>query len=1257
MERSPQATVRLSALLAGVAFFSCGDGEAPTRPAPPEPAVATTVTVSPATAELAAFGATLQLSAEVRDQNGRVMTGAALAWSSSDASAATVAATGVVTATGNGTVTITATSGSASGSATVTVEQGVNAVTVYQPFDTLVARGDTVRLTAAATDANGHPVPDAVVAWSSNDPSVAAVDASGLVTAAGDGTATITAAAGGASGTATVTVMQVPGSVAVLPAEAALVALGDTVRLAAEAFDANGHPVAGAEFSWASGDTAVATVDATGLVTAADNGTATITATSGPASGSTDVTIRQAADSIHVESGDGQQAHVSAPLPLPIVVRVVDAGGSAIADVTVVFETENGGSTTPRSADTDSLGLASTTWTLGSSVGAQALRASTAGTSVELHATALDPRPEVRITSGRAAVLEGSGPLFVTLEASPPPDAPLTVRYSIVEDSDPATTHADTADYLDPGNGAVEFTSGLAEIEIHILDDDRVEHPREAFVVALVASEDKYRVARQGSVVVEILEGVCDRTPAVAAEILENSGKRACHQITSHDLRAINPPVWFRPERSEDNPFQGFKEDDFAGLSNVRRLHIDGGDLFSTARTDTMHLPPGLFEDLEQLEDLAIVNTNLTTLPENLFAPLGGLRELSLWQNKLATLPRNLFVDMHELEVLNLNYNPQLASLPAGLFDDLTSLVELDLSCNRVRHACLREISPRLFANLGSLRTLNLERNALTVLRSDALIGLNSLEELNLGQNLLDDLPDGLLVGTAIERLYVAGNPGAPFKFAVNLVRLDRDKAAAGPALVAPHIPQGSPVSTSLPLLLSNARTSDSLLVISGGDASGESATITQTGSSGAYVSLGTLPEVPSYFGYRFERGDPIHLFATSVNQAPAVTESVPNHIIQVGGPVPSVDVTDFFSDPDGDALTIEARTFNETAVGVSVEGTAFELRPRSEGEALVEVSALDPEGFRATQHVWVVVLPEPDRTRFDVDVVWVGPTLPRQRELVRESRDRWTRVLIGDMPDMRFSGTVSCFNEAWRIFGVVDDMLVFVDFPNVGAVSGGAGKGGPCGLRDGSFTPYMGVVSVGYDQWSTDTGLIRIATHELGHALGFHAEVWHQRGLLVNPTWIAGLGADTHFRGVAAREAFDAAGGTDYREGSKVPVENAFSPDHHWKQSYKSDGPIQTGVFQRELMSVFGGPYLSAITVAAFKDLGYVVDLDAADPYELYDGATAAAEAAHSEAEHDDVCLGPIEVRDSSGRLVKTIGEGPATCILSPPLPNGTRR
>ena len=113
--------IRLSAALAGVALvWACG-GDSPTAPPTPEPARPTTVTVSPATADLTALGATVQLSAEVRDQNAGVMAGATVTWSSGDTSVATVDASGLVTAAGNGTATITASAGSGRGMAEITV--------------------------------------------------------------------------------------------------------------------------------------------------------------------------------------------------------------------------------------------------------------------------------------------------------------------------------------------------------------------------------------------------------------------------------------------------------------------------------------------------------------------------------------------------------------------------------------------------------------------------------------------------------------------------------------------------------------------------------------------------------------------------------------------------------------------------------------------------------------------------------------------------------------------------------------------------------------------------------------------------------------------------------------------------------------------------------------------------------------------------------------------------------------------------------
>ena len=114
--------IRLSALLAVVALAKgCGDGDSPSAPPMPEPARPTTVTVSPATTELTVSGATVQLSAEVRDQNSNVMAAATVTWTSSAGSVATVNASGLVTGVAEGTATITASAGSAQGTAQITV--------------------------------------------------------------------------------------------------------------------------------------------------------------------------------------------------------------------------------------------------------------------------------------------------------------------------------------------------------------------------------------------------------------------------------------------------------------------------------------------------------------------------------------------------------------------------------------------------------------------------------------------------------------------------------------------------------------------------------------------------------------------------------------------------------------------------------------------------------------------------------------------------------------------------------------------------------------------------------------------------------------------------------------------------------------------------------------------------------------------------------------------------------------------------------
>lgn len=324
-----QSQVMVSAVLvATLCALGCGDGGTEPSPAP-DPARPTTVTVTPATVELEAIGATAQLSAEIRDQNGQAMAGATVTWSSSAPAAATVSATGLVTAVDNGTASVTATAGGVSGSAAVTVAQEVSTVAVTPGADTLVT-GDTLRLAPEATDANGHVVEGAGFSWASSDTLVAVVDSSGLVTAVSAGEVEVAATAAGVAGRAELAVVApVPTTVSVDPDTVAFSALGDTAQLVAEVRDQVGRPMAGQAVAWASSDTLVGTVDSTGLVTAAGRGTTTITGTSGSASGTARIVVEQALAAVHVSPSSlalavGDTARLSA--------MAVDARGHEVMD-------------------------------------------------------------------------------------------------------------------------------------------------------------------------------------------------------------------------------------------------------------------------------------------------------------------------------------------------------------------------------------------------------------------------------------------------------------------------------------------------------------------------------------------------------------------------------------------------------------------------------------------------------------------------------------------------------------------------------------------------------------------------------------------------------------------------------------------------------------------------------------------------------------------------------------------------------------
>ncbi len=282
------ANGRVTALLPGTATIrATSEGQTGTATItvtalPPAPVAS--VTVTPPTAEVQ-VGGTVQLTATPRDAAGNPLTGRTVTWESTAPAVATVDASGLVTAVAPGTTTIRATSEGRTGTSTITVTAPppapVASVSVTPPTGELDP-GGTLQLTATPRDAAGNPLTGRQVTWESSAPGIATVDASGRVTAVAPGTATIRATSEGRTGTATVTVRTPPptpvATVTVTPANPQL-DTGQTVRLTATVRDAAGNVLTGRTVTWTSANTNVATVDATGLVTAVRKGRVTITAT------------------------------------------------------------------------------------------------------------------------------------------------------------------------------------------------------------------------------------------------------------------------------------------------------------------------------------------------------------------------------------------------------------------------------------------------------------------------------------------------------------------------------------------------------------------------------------------------------------------------------------------------------------------------------------------------------------------------------------------------------------------------------------------------------------------------------------------------------------------------------------------------------------------------------------------------------------------------------------------------------------------
>ena len=213
------------------------------------------------------------------------------------------------------------------------------AAIVVTPSSSTLALNAQLPLQAQVQDGSGTIVPDASVTWTVQDPNIVSVSAAGVVTGLAIGSTQVAANALGKSGIATITVTRTPvASVVLLPNQAS-VAIGATFQLSASTLDAGGGTLTGRAIIWTTSNAAVATVNASGLVTGVAAGTTTITAASEGKTSTSTVTVSQGAVArvevtpapLSMQVGQTQQ----------LVAAAKDANGNVITGKTVVWASDN----------------------------------------------------------------------------------------------------------------------------------------------------------------------------------------------------------------------------------------------------------------------------------------------------------------------------------------------------------------------------------------------------------------------------------------------------------------------------------------------------------------------------------------------------------------------------------------------------------------------------------------------------------------------------------------------------------------------------------------------------------------------------------------------------------------------------------------------------------------------------------------------------------------------------------------------------
>jgi hypothetical protein len=316
---------------------------------------------------------------------------------------------------------------------------------------------------------------------------------------------------------------------------------------------------------------------------------------------------------------------------------------------------------------------------------------------------------------------------------------------------------------------------------------------------------------------------------------------------------------------------------------------------------------------------------------------------------------------------------------------------------------------------------------------------------------------------------------------------------------------------------------------------------------------------------------------------------------------------------------------------------------PTSADTAQVTVR-VNADGETAVRDLTLVVNLE-DQSRFNITAFPIVSIPAPLRDNVEEALRRWEEAIVGDLT--RWDPPEGSFNESsCGGFGgladgtSVDDMIMMINIDSIDGPGAVLGRAGPCYVRaagegetiDGDDLPIFGILTLDEEDLlliPSEETITDIIQHEMGHILGL-GPLWDRFDLLE-----AEGTANPRYTGAQAIAAYQDAGGAD----ATIPVENqggSGTADSHWRE-IDFDDELMTGFSEAAGTNMF----LSEMSIAAYADMGYVVDRTAAEDEPLL--ASLAADATAS-----DLHLGSEIV--GVGAIIGITRDGTPVYTLEPP-------